>query len=105
MPSTRYKKGRIYSPDLAVYARLVAEDNVADLTRVKGNLARAMREEVTQRQRQALFLYYVKGMNMREAGQVMGVDRSTVSRTLKRAEARLRRCLRYGAASFLTEDP
>ena len=104
MSNIRYKKGRIYSPDMAVYARLVAEDNVADLTRVKGNLARALQEEVTKRQRQALYLYYVKGMNMREAGQVMGVDRSTVSRTLKRAEARLRRCLRYGAAAFLTEE-
>ena len=31
----------------------------------------------------------------------LGVAPSTVSRTIKRGEARLRRCLRYGAAALL----
>ena len=39
---------------------------------------------------------------MRQIGQELGVDKSTVSRTIKRGEARLRRCLRYGAGAFLS---
>ena len=41
---------------------------------------------------------------MREIGEKLGVDKSTVSRTIKRGEARLRRCLRYGAKAFLEEE-
>ncbi len=43
------------------------------------------------------------GLTMEEIGTQLGVDRSTVSRTLKRGEARLRRCLRYGAAALLRD--
>ena len=38
---------------------------------------------------------------MREIGEAMGIDKSTVSRTIKRGERRLRRCLRYGAEAYL----
>ena len=38
---------------------------------------------------------------MREIGQKLGVDKSTVSRTIKRGERRLQRCLRYGAKGLL----
>ena len=38
---------------------------------------------------------------MREIGQKLGVDKSTVSRTIKRGERRLQRCLRYGATGLL----
>ena len=38
---------------------------------------------------------------MREIGERLGVDKSTVSRTIKRGERRLQRCLRYGAETYL----
>ena len=101
MPGTRYNRGRLYAADMAEYARQMSEDNSAEMTRLKRNLVRALREDVTDRQRQALTMYYVQGFNMREIGESLGVDRSTVSRTIKRGERRLQRCLRYGAASFL----
>ena len=34
-------------------------------------------------------------------GEKLVVNRSTVSRTIKRGEARLQRCLRYGAEAYL----
>ena len=37
---------------------------------------------------------------MREIGEKLGVDKSTVSRNIKRGERRLRRCLRSGAESL-----
>ena len=101
MPNTRYRRGHAYAADMAVYAREMSPDNSAQLTRVKRNLVRALQEDVTPRQRQMLLLYYAERLNMREIGERLGVDKSTVSRTIKRGEARLRRCLRYGAEVFL----
>ncbi len=102
MPAIHYKRKRM-GADMAVYTRLMAQDNGEELQKLCHQLSRALREEVTQRQRQMLFLYYDQGMTMDQIGEALGVDRTTVSRTIKRGEARLRRCLRYGGASFLRE--
>ena len=101
MPGTRYKRGAAYAADMAAYARQMAGDNSGELTRLKRNLLCALREDVTPRQRQVLLMYYAQGMNMREIGEQLGIDKSTVSRTIKRGEHRLRRCLRYGADRYL----
>ena len=101
MPSTRYRRGKLYAADMAVYARQMAADNSTEISRLKRNLIRALREDVTEHQRQMLLLYYAEGLNMREIGERLGVDKSTVSRTIKRGERRLRRCLRYGAEAYL----
>ena len=103
MSGTRYRQGPSYAADMAVYARAMSEDNSAQHSRLKRNLVRALREDVTPRQRRCLLMYYSQGLNMRQIGQELGVDKSTVSRTIKRGEARLRRCLRYGAAAFLND--
>lgn len=84
-----------------MYARRMSADNSQEISRLKRNLIRALREDVTPRQRQTLLLYYAQGLNMREIGEQLGVDKSTVSRTIKRGEKRLRRCLRYGAETYL----
>ena len=52
MRATRYRRHRITSPDLLVYTRLMAEDNGAELLRLRHALGHALREEVTRRQRQ-----------------------------------------------------
>ena len=90
---------------MAVYSRAMSEQNTnsADITRLKRNLIRALRSDVTPRQREVLELYYGKGLNMRQIGELLGVDKSTVSRTVKRGELRLKRCLRYGAGALLEE--
>ena len=100
MPNTRYRKGKLYAADMAMYSRQIAADNSHEISRLKRNLIRALREDVTAKQRQML-LYYAEGKNMREIGEVMGIDKSTVSRTIKRGELRLQRCLRYGAEAYL----
>ena len=104
MPDTRYRKGGAYAADMAVYARAMASDNSAQMSRVKRNQLRALREDVTPRQREMLLLYYGEQLNMRQIGTRLGVDKSTVSRTIKRGERRLQRCLRYGAEAFLAAD-
>ena len=103
MGNTSYDKAG-YLADLAVYARFMAEDNSAQINRLKRNLARALRQDVTPRQREYLILYYGEWLNLREIIQRLGVNKSTVSRTMKRGRERLHRCLRYGAAALLEDE-
>ena len=103
MSNTRYRRGKLYAADMAVYSRQMSADNSREISRLRHNLIRALQEDVTEKQRKALLLYYAEGYNMREIGERMGVDKSTVSRTIKRGERRLQRCLRYGAAYLLDE--
>ena len=95
MPNTRYRRGKLYAADMALYSMQMASDNSKEISRLKRNLIRALQEDVTERQRQTLLMYYAQGYNM------LGVDRSTISRTIKRGERRLQRCLRYGAEAYL----
>ena len=104
MANTRYRRGKAYSADMAEYARVMAPDNGAEMSRLRRDLARALREEVTEKQRRALLLYYGQGLNMTEIGRQLGVHKSTVSRTILRGENNLRRCVRYGAGRLLRES-
>ena len=82
MADTRYRRGKNYSADMAAFARMMSMDNASQLELLQARLGQALREEVTDRQRQMLFLYYAQGLNMREIAQALGVERSTVSRTM-----------------------
>ena len=87
--------------DLAVYTQLIADDNRDQMNRLKRNLTHALRQDITARQREYMMLYYGRGMSMEAIAKELGVNKSTVSRTLKRGRQRLYRCLRYGAANLL----
>ena len=52
-------------------------------------------QELTELQRRTVEGYYLEKKSMSELAQERGVNRSTVCRTLQRAERRMRRCLRY----------
>ena len=54
-----------------------------------------MAAELTPRQREVLALYMERDMNVTQIAAVLGVNKSTVSRTLLRAKRRLYQCLRY----------
>lgn len=56
---------------------------------------RVIREELTPLQRQTLLDYYFHRMTIPQIALQRGVHKSTVSRTLHRAEQRLRRYLKY----------
>ena len=81
--------------DMTVWLRDNANTNSELLTRLRQNLRRARQQELTPRQQQVLTLYYDQGMNMTQIAQTLGVNCSTVSRTIRRAKQRLYRCLRY----------
>lgn len=56
---------------------------------------RVVQEELTPLQREVLLAFYFHGRNLTEIAAARGVNKSTVCRTLHRAEKRLRRYLRY----------
>ena len=100
MRNTRYEapygtRSSEWIGDLAVWNRQNAEDNSERLERLRRNLRQARERELTPRQRQVLSLYYDQGMRIPQIAEELGLNRSTVSRTLRRARDRLYRCLRY----------
>lgn len=52
-------------------------------------------QELTPLQRDAILAYYFQGLNISAIARERGVNKSTVCRTLHRAEVRIRQCLRY----------
>lgn len=54
-----------------------------------------IREELTELQRYTILAYYFDNKTLLQIAEERGVNKSTVCRTLKRAENKLRRFLRY----------
>ena len=58
-------------------------------------LQRVIREELTPMQRETILAYYFQELTIVEIAQARGVNKSTVCRTLHRAEEKLKRYLKY----------
>ncbi len=58
-------------------------------------LMRVIREALTENQRSVLVDYYFRELTIAEIAKNMGVNKSSVCRTLHRAEERLKRFMRY----------
>ena len=56
---------------------------------------RVIREELTPLQRYSLLAYYFENQTMAQIARDRGVNKSTICRTLHRAEENLRRYLKY----------
>lgn len=72
MPNTRYRKGKLYAADMAMYSRQIAADNSQEISRLKRNLIRCLREDVTAKQRQVMLLYYAEGKICGRLGRSWG---------------------------------
>ncbi len=58
-------------------------------------ILRVMNQELTDKQRKYLDAYYFEEQSPIQIARRFGVNRSTVTKTLRRAEARIRRHLIY----------
>ena len=89
----------VYDPmdraGLEFWLHTQAGDNSERRRRLLRNLPKAVAPELTPRQREVLALYMGRDMNVTQIAAVLGVNKSTVSRSLHRALRRLERCLRY----------
>jgi RNA polymerase sigma factor (sigma-70 family) len=72
-----------------------AENNSELIEKVKKIMAKIIRNELTPRQRQTVSLYYYEGKGVTEIAQMLDLDVSTVSRTIKRARERIYKFLKY----------
>ena len=79
------------STDEALFAECKQEKRQLLLRLVR----QAWDTELTDCQRSYLLCYYQDAMTMRQTAELYGVTVPTVSRTLKRARARLRKVLQY----------
>lgn len=61
-------------------------------------LAEAAERELTPRQKQVVHLYYIGELTMPEIGRKLGVNKSTVSRTLSLARDKLKVLLSFAVA-------
>ena len=81
--------------DLSIWLEENSNNNSELVLRLRQNLTRAREQELTQRQREVLVLYFDRGMNMSQIARELGVSSSTISRTVRRAKRRLYKCLKY----------
>ncbi len=72
-----------------------AKDNQQHLAIVRRALTDIIEHELTDRQREMVYLYYFEGKNCREISEKLCVHKATVSRTLSRAKERIRKNLRF----------
>lgn len=84
-----------WAGDMTVWLRENANDNEEQMERLLRNLRKAREEELTPRQQQMLAMRFEQNMSGAEIARELGLNRSTVSRTLRRAQARLRNFLQY----------
>lgn len=94
---------------MKAYYRREAEDSVReflqsaerDETAIAKTVRMAIKTELTARQHEMITMYYLQGISMPEIARELGVNVSTVSRTIGRGRVRLKRCLRYGSSVLL----
>lgn len=58
-------------------------------------IAEALDRELTPRQKQMVTMYYIEQRKMREIAEILGVNPSTVTRTLQTARVKLEAALGY----------
>jgi len=83
-------------PGLREFLTGAGGDNRQKLLSIKKSLKSAIARELTERQREALELRYYNNMSVSEIAERLGINKSSVSRRLKRARSKLERVLRYG---------
>jgi len=96
MRNTPYsiRNNEIYG-DMDAWMQSHADDNERDIYRLKRNLRVAREQELTRRQRQLLQMQFEQKMTVTQIAEELGLNKSTVSRTLTRARQRLYKCLQY----------
>ena len=92
-----------YFNEYKLYLTALGQDNSKTRNLLIRNLGMAINDELTPRQRQVIKMYYINQMKMSDIASVLGINTSTVSRTMKRARNSLRRCLKYGAKELLSD--
>ena len=92
-PSEAYDPIDIAS--LCLWRQEQSGDNQERIRRLLSNLPLAVQQELTPRQREILQMRFTGGMGITGIAKELGLNKSTVSRSLTRSVERLYRSLRY----------
>ena len=92
-PSEAYDPIDIAS--LCLWRQEQSGDNQERIRRLLSNLPLAVQQELTPRQREILQMRVTGGMSITGIAKELGLNKSTVSRSLTRSVERLYRSLRY----------
>ena len=92
-PSEAYDPIDIAS--LCLWRQEQSGDNQERIRRLLSNLPLAVQQELTPRQREILQMRFTGGMSITGIAKELGLNKSTVSRSLTRSVVRLYRSLRY----------
>lgn len=80
---------------LCLWRQEESGDNRERIRRLLSNLPLAVQQELTPRQREILRLRFTGGMSVTAISEKLGLNKSTVSRSLARSMERLYKSLRY----------
>ena len=80
---------------LCLWRQEESGDNRERIRRLLSNLPLAVQQELTPRQREILRLRFSGGMSVTAIAEKLGLNKSTVSRSLARSMERLYKSLRY----------
>lgn len=92
-PSEAYDPIDIAS--LCLWRQEQSGDNQERIRRLLSNLPLAVQQELAPRQREILQMRFTGGMSITGIAKELGLNKSTVSRSLTRSVERLYRSLRY----------
>ena len=82
--------------DLIAYSlSLYGADNRPERARMKRIMMRAIRHELTDRQRDCVNMYYLEGMKMKDIAAALNLSKSTVTRHIQSATRKLRHIASY----------
>ena len=85
-----------YTPDIVnLFEPSENSDNNLQLEHLKKALEKVIHTRLTTRQQEILTMYYFEKMKMPEIAQLLGVNKSSVSRTLNRAIENIRLYLEF----------
>ena len=71
------------------------ESNSVEYRKMLRILRKVVDEQLSERQKQYVMLYYYKRMKITQIAQMFGVNKSTVSRTINRARQNIKRYMQY----------
>ena len=83
-------------PQLREFLTNSAGDNRNKIISIKRALRSAIAHELSDRQREVLSMYYYEGRGVSDIAKTLNINKSSVSRRLKRARLKLERVLKYG---------
>lgn len=85
----------LIEPYLADTSTNEVRDNRLIRQKLKRIVLRVIQEQLTARQKEVCLLYFYQGMKIPQIAEFLGVNKSTVSRTLNRAIKNLKGYVQY----------